>query len=109
MVGRTNAVSGGGGKLVKAVGKVTSSSTPFAVSVTCDFDPLIVVPMKSGLFNGISDMKYRYSKDSDWLTSYKDIGNVNTASNISINGRTVTVSNYKDSTTGYVVVFGFPD
>lgn len=116
MVGRVN--SGGGlGKLVtayaeKSVPQDSGSSEVTYVTLTCDFDPLVIATAGPNYFDetGTSDAAYRLSKKDSWIAAY-DRHVLN--SYISISGRTITAGPFKGhqnyDTTAYLRAWGLPD
>lgn len=117
MVGRVN--SGGGlGKLVTAYAEKTvprDSDPPkdTYVTLTCDFDPLVIATAGPNYSEptGTSDAAYRLSKKDSWIDAYnRDAG---VPSYISISGRTITAGPFKGhqsySTTAYLCAWGLPD
>ena len=116
MVGRVN--SGGGlGKLVtayaeKSVPSDSDSSGATYVTLTCDFDPLVIATAGPNYYDdtGTSDAVYRLSKKDSWIAAY-DRYALN--SYISISGRTITAGPFKGhqdyATTAYLRAWGLPD
>ena len=116
MVGRVN--SGGGlGKLVtayaeKSVPRDSGSSKSTYVTLTCDFDPLVIATAGPNYFDdtGISDAVYRLSKKDSWIAAYDGYA---LNSYISISGRTITAGPFKGhqdyGTTAYLRAWGLPD
>lgn len=116
MVGRVN--SGGGlGKLVtayaeKSVPQDSGSSEVTYVTLTCDFDPLVIATAGPNYFDetGTSDAAYRLSKKDSWIDAYYQNGLI---SYISISGRTITAGPFKGhqnyDTTAYLRAWGLPD
>ena len=116
MVGRVN--SGGGlGKLVtayaeKSVPSDSDSSAATYVTLTCDFDPLVIATAGPNYFDdtGISDAVYRLSKKDSWIAAYDGYA---LNSYISISGRTITAGPFKGhqdyGTTAYLRAWGLPD
>ena len=117
MVGRVN--SGGGlGKLVTAYAEKSvpaRSDSPEAtyVTLTCDFDPLVIATAgpSYNASTGTSDAAYRLSKKDSWIAAYSQYGGL--PSYISISGRTITAGPFKgyqnDYTTAYLRAWGLPD
>lgn len=117
MVGRVN--SGGGlGKLVTAYAeKSVPSDSDFSgatyVTLTCDFDPLVIATAGPNYFDstGTSDAAYRLSKKDSWIDAYNRYTGV--PSYISISGRTITAGPFKghqnNDTTAYLRAWGLPD
>ena len=117
MVGRVN--SGGGlGKLVtayaeKSVPQDSDSSGATYVTLTCDFDPLVIATAGPNYFDstGTSDAAYRLSKKDSWIAAYDRYSGV--PSYISISGRTITAGPFKGhqnhDTTAYLRAWGLPD
>lgn len=116
MVGRVN--SGGGlGKLVTAYAEksVPQHSDPpevTYVTLTCDFDPLVIATAGPSYFDdtGASDAAYRLSKKDSWIAAYDRNA---LYSYISISGRTITAGPFKGhqdyDTTAYLRAWGLPD
>ena len=116
MVGRVN--SGGGlGKLVtayakKSVPQDSDSSGATYVTLTCDFDPLVIATAGPNYFDstGTSDAAYRLSKKDSWIAAY---GGYSLQSYISISGRTITAGPFKGhqnyDTTAHLRAWGLPD
>ena len=116
MVGRVN--SGGGlGKLVTAYAEQSvpaRSDSPEAtyVTLTCDFDPLVIATAGPDYSNptGISDAAYRLSKKDSWIAAYDGYA---LNSYISISGRTITAGPFNGhmnyDTTAYLRAWGLPD
>lgn len=113
MVGRTNAAAGGGGKLVTAFTSksIPSDGTRTYITLTCDFDPLVVYTEGPNYFGSLyeNESRFRLSKDGAW--QYSGFVKTNQSPIISISGRTVTASFRTDesSCTGYLHAWGFPD
>ena len=117
MVGRVN--SGGGlGKLVTAYAeKSVPSDSDFSgatyVTLTCDFDPLVIATAGPNYFDstGTSDASYRLSKKDSWIAAYDRYTGV--PSYISISGRTITAGPFtgyqNEHTTAYLSAWGLPD
>ena len=117
MVGRVN--SGGGlGKLVtayaeKSVPRDSGSSKSTYVTLTCDFDPLVIATAgpSNNDSTGHSDAAYRLNKKDSWIAAYNQYGG--TIKFISISGRRITAGpfyghmNY--DTTAYLRAWGLPD
>ena len=116
MVGRVN--SGGGlGKLVtayaeKSVPQDSDFSGATYVTLTCDFDPLVIATAGPNYFDdtGTSDAMYRLSKKDSWIAAY-DRYALN--SYISVSGRTITAGPFNGhqnyATTAYLRAWGLPD
>ena len=117
MVGRVN--SGGGlGKLVtayaeKSVRPGSDSSGSTYVTLTCDFDPLVIATAGPNYSDptGISNAAYRLSKKDSWIAAYGRYSGL--PSYISISGRTITAGPFKGhqdyGTTAYLRAWGLPD
>lgn len=117
MVGRVN--SGGGlGKLVtayaeKSVPPKSDSSEAKYVTLTCDFDPLVIATAGPNYYDstGTSDAAYRLSKKDSWIAAYNRNGG--SILYISISGRTITAGPFKghqnSNTTAYLRAWGLPD
>lgn len=117
MVGRVN--SGGGlGKLVtayaeKSVPSNSDSSGTTYVTLTCDFDPLVIATAGPNYYDdtGTSDAAYRLNKKDSWIAAYNQNGGQ--ISFISISGRTITAGPFKGhqnyDTTAYLRAWGLPD
>lgn len=107
MIGKVNS-AGGIKRLVMAQAENSAASGDVYVTLTCDFDPLVIFAYGSLYSVGKSEAKWRLTKDGNWTSS-------NTAhqteSGITVSGRTITAGPYRsdDSTEGYVFAFGFPD
>lgn len=107
MIGKVNS-AGGIKKLVMAQAENSAASGDVYVTLTCDFDPLVIFAYGS-LYNvGKSEAKWRLTKDGNWTSSNTAH---QTASSITVSGRTITAGPYEsnDSAEGYVFAFGFPD
>ena len=116
MVGRVN--SGGGlGKLVtayaeKSIRQHSDSSQDTYVTLTCDFDPLVIATAGPSYRDptGTSDAAYRLSKKDSWIAAYDGYA---LNSYISISGRTITAGPFKGhqdyDTTAYLRAWGLPD
>ena len=117
MVGRVN--SGGGlGKLVTAYAeKSVPSDSDFSadtyVTLTCDFDPLVIATAgpSYNASTGTSDAAYRLSKKDSWIAAYARYSGV--PQYISISGRTITagaVNGHQNrDTKAYLRAWGLPD
>ena len=117
MVGRVN--SGGGlGKLVtayaeKSVPRDSGSPKSTYVTLTCDFDPLVIATAGPNYSDptGISDAAYRLSKKDSWIAAYGRYSGL--PSYISISGRTITAGPFtgyqNEHTTAYLSAWGLPD
>lgn len=117
MVGRVN--SGGGlGKLVtayaeKSVPQDSGSSEVTYVTLTCDFDPLVIATAGPNYFDetGTSDAAYRLSKKDSWIDAYDQYGG--SIPFISISGRTITAGPFKGhqnyDATACLRAWGLPD
>lgn len=117
MVGRVN--SGGGlGKLVtayaeKSVPAHSDSSEVTYVTLTCDFDPLVIATAgpSYNASTGTSDAAYRLSKKDSWTAAYNRYGG--SIKSISISGRTITAGPFNGhmnyDTTAYLRAWGLPD
>lgn len=107
MIGKVNS-AGGIKRLVMAQAENSAASGDVYVTLTCDFDPLVIFAYGSLYAAGKSEAKWRLTKDGNWTSS-------NTAhhkeSDITVSGRTITAGPYRnnDSAGGYVFAFGFPD
>lgn len=113
MVGRTNAIAAGGGELVTAFTSksIPSDGTRTYITLTCDFDPLVVYAEGPNYFGDLyeNESRYRLTKEDAWQYSGFVKSN-NQSPTISISGRTVTVSfRTNDGGTGYLRAWGFPD
>ena len=108
MIGKVNS-AGGIKRLVMAQSGNSAASGDVYVTLTCDFDPLVIFTYGSFYSTGKSEAKWRLTKDGNWTSS-------STAhhmeSIITVSGRTITAGPYRsnDSTgsDGYVFAFGFP-
>lgn len=110
MIGRTNAIAAGGGELVTAFTSksIPNDGTRTYITLTCDFDPLVVYAEGPNMFGSLyeNESRYRLTKEDAWQKS----GYPNSSNIISINGRTVTVSfRTDDGGTGFLRAWGFPD
>lgn len=117
MVGRVN--SGGGlGKLVtayaeKAVPARSDSPEVTYVTLTCDFDPLVIATAgpSNNAATGTSDAAYRLNKKDSWIAAYNQYGG--SIKFISISGRTITAGPFNGhmnyDTTAYLRAWGLPD
>lgn len=109
MIGKVNS-AGGIKRLVMAQAENSAASGDAYVTLTCDFDPLVIFAYGSFHAVGKSEAKWRLTKDGNWTSS-------NTAhhkaSDITVSGRTITAGPYRSSDStggyGYVFAFGFPD
>ena len=112
MVGRVN--SGGGlGKLVTAYAEETVPISPDAedpkkryVTLTCDFDPLIIIWEGPTLtdFDGVGGMLYRLSRRDDWTDS---------SHTLAINNRTIKAGPFNGNLyaecAAWIRAWGLPD
>lgn len=117
MVGRVN--SGGGlGKLVtayaeKSVPPDSDFSGATYVTLTCDFDPLVIATAGPNYFDetGTSNAAYRLSKKDSWIAAFYQSGG--SIAYISISGRTITAGPFKGhqnyDATAYLRAWGLPD
>ena len=112
MIGKVNS-AGGIKKLVMAKGENSAGhGQEFNVSLTCDFDPLVVVAVGPNTFSatGVYHTDYRLTKNSAWQSDkspyFEGI--------IKVSGRTITAGPFeKDEQltrfNGKILAFGFPD
>ena len=112
MIGRTNAIAAGGGELVTAFTSksIPNDGTRTYITLTCDFDPLVVYAEGPNMFGNLyeNESRYRLTKEDAW--QYSGFVKSNQSQIISISGRTVTVSfRTDDGGTGYLRAWGFPD
>ena len=112
MIGRTNAIAAGGGELVTAFTSksIPNDGTSTYITLTCDFDPLIVYAEGPNNFGDLyeNESRYRLTKKDAW--QYSGYVKSHQSPIISISGRTVTVSfRTNDGGTGYLRAWGFPD
>ena len=107
MIGKVNS-AGGIKRLVMAQAENSAASGDVYVTLTCDFDPLVIFAYGSFHAVGKSEAKWRLTKDGNWTSSNTAH---HTASNITVSGRTITAGPYRNSGSaeGYVFAFGFPD
>lgn len=117
MVGRVN--SGGGlGKLVTAYAEKSVPARPDPpedtyVTLTCDFDPLVIATAgpSYNASTGTSDAAYRLNKKDSWIAAYNQYGG--SIKFISISGRTITAGPFNGhmnyDTTAYLRAWGLPD
>lgn len=109
MIGKVNS-AGGIKKLVTAQSSAKGYRSDFYVSLTCDFDPLIVIAFGPRYSSGGYQTSYRLTKNSAWQvhdgSSYNGL--------INISGRAITAGPFINDDTGiikdgYILAFGFPD
>ena len=109
MIGKVNS-AGGIKRLVMAQAENSAASGDVYVTLTCDFDPLVIFAYGSFYTVGKSEAKWRLTKDGNWTSSNTAH---HTASDITVSGRTITAGPYRSSDStggyGYVFAFGFPD
>ena len=107
MIGKVNS-AGGIKRLVMAQAENSAASGDVYVTLTCDFDPLVIFAYGSLHAVGKSEAKWRLTKDGNWTSSNTAH---QTASSITVSGRTITAGPYinNGSAEGYVFAFGFPD
>lgn len=107
MIGKVNS-AGGIKRLVTAQAENSAASGDVYVTLTCDFDPLVIFAYGTYYSVGKSEAKWRLTKDGSWTSSNTAH---HTASGITLSGRTITAGPYRDngSAGGYLFAFGFPD
>lgn len=107
MIGKVNS-AGGIKRLVMAQAENSAASGDVYVTLTCDFDPLVIFAYGSLYSTGKNEAKWRLTKDGNWTSSNTAH---HTESGITVSGRTITAGPYRsnDSAVGYVFAFGFPD
>ncbi len=112
MIGKVNS-AGGIKKLVMAQASNSAAlGKTFYTTLTCDFDPLVVVAVGPYGWGGtdIYQTNYRLTKNGSWQIDKPAIA----ASYISISGRTITAGPFTEDDTGpgydgKILAFGFPD
>lgn len=107
MIGKVNS-AGGIKRLVMAQAENSAASGDVYVTLTCDFDPLVIFAYGSLNVVGKNEAKWRLTKDGNWTSSNTAH---HTESGITVSGRTITAGPYRSSGSaeGYVFAFGFPD
>ena len=107
MIGKVNS-AGGIKRLVMAQAENSAASGDVYVTLTCDFDPLVIFAYGSLNTVGKNEAKWRLTKDGNWTSSNTAH---HTASGITVSGRTITAGPYRSngSAEGYVFAFGFPN
>ena len=107
MIGKVNS-AGGIKRLVMAQAENSAASGDVYVTLTCDFDPLVIFAYGSLNAVGKNEAKWRLTKDGNWTSSNTAH---HTASGITVSGRTITAGPYisNGSAEGYVFAFGFPN
>ena len=107
MIGKVNS-AGGIKRLVMAQAENSAASGEVYVTLTCDFDPLVIFAYGSLNAVGKNEAKWRLTKDGNWTSSNTAH---HTASGITVSGRTITAGPYRNngSAEGYVFAFGFPN
>ena len=107
MIGKVNS-AGGRKRLVMAQAENSAASGDVYVTLTCDFDPLVIFAYGSLNTVGKSEAKWRLTKDGNWTSSNTAH---HTASGITVSGRTITAGPHRNngSAEGYVFAFGFPN
>ena len=107
MIGKVNS-AGGIKRLVMAQAENSAASGDVYVTLTCDFDPLVIFAYGSLHAVGKREAKWRLTKDGNWTSSNTAH---HTESGITVSGRTITAGPYRsnNSAEGYVFAFGFPD
>ena len=107
-IGRTNASAGGAKPLVTATARLTiAGHKSGTVSLTCDFDPLVVYAVGPNYIGSqyANSSIYRLNADDPW-SAYE--GNMS----ISVSGRTISASFTSDidfNATAIVRAWGFQD
>lgn len=107
MVGRTNAGAGIKKLVMAKAEKAGAQGTKFYVTLTCDFDPLVITVKGPDELSDTGRVRtnWRLTKNSGWESdgSYY----------ISVSGRTITAGPFihdnSYSTYGYILAYGFPD
>lgn len=107
MIGKVNS-AGGIKRLVMAQAENSAASGDVYVTLTCDFDPLVIFAYGSLNAVGKNEAKWRLTKDGNWTSSNTAH---HTESGITVSGRTITAGPYRSSGSaeGYVFAFGFPN
>lgn len=112
MIGKVNS-AGGPKKLVVAQGSNSAGlGKEFYTTLTCDFDPLVVVAVGPDVFGpyGRYQTNYRLSKSDNWQSDKSS----HSAGILSISGRTITAGPFEEDDTGptysgKILAFGFVD